>query len=68
MYETHHQGINPICKRIRGITSLGKISLRNTSHPNAWSDIEQYFDMIDAEALELETQTLKKVKEFEHLQ
>lgn len=65
MYQTHHQGINPVCKRIRGITSLGLIACKD---PSRWHEIREYLELIEREALELETSTLNKVKEFEHLQ
>lgn len=68
MYQTHHEGINPICKRIRGITSLGLMLTGGELKPNSLPEIRNYFSMIEKEALELETSTLEKVKEFEHLQ
>jgi hypothetical protein len=69
MYQTHHQGINPVCKRIRGITTLGLFLTTNRDMDHeSWHEIREYFIMIEKEALELETTTLKKVKEFEHLQ
>lgn len=68
MYQTHHQGINPICKRIRGITTLGLILTTNRDcTPKSWHEVREYFIMIEKEAMDLETTTLEKVKEFEHL-
>lgn len=69
MYQTHHQGINPVCKRIRGITTLGLMLTinRDISH-KSWDEVRTYFIMIEKEALELETTTLEKLKDFEHLQ
>jgi hypothetical protein len=67
MYRTHHHGVNPICKRIRGITGLGRILIKR-SPASSDQEINMILDMIDNQALELETEMLNKVKEFEHLQ
>ncbi len=62
MYQTHHEGINPIAKRIRGLCLLGKkISPSD-------SEVHTLFETIEAQALNLENDTLEKVKQFEHLQ
>ena len=66
MYQTHHEGINPICKRIRGITTLALLSMKKS--PGCSPDIALYFQMIETEAMNLENDTLNKVKDFEHLQ
>jgi hypothetical protein len=69
MYQTHHHGINPKSKRIRGITNLGLILTTNRDpDPKSWHEVREYFIMIEKEALDLETSVLEKVKEFEHLQ
>lgn len=85
MYLTHHQGINPICKRIRGLSTLGLmvsarlmnyLDLLSKPHHQEYSklamhesqEILKYFKLIENEAKDLETDTLNKIKEFEHLQ
>jgi hypothetical protein len=85
MYRTHHHGINPISKRIRGLCNLGLLAslrvfnfLEQLSKPNhqgfsklAMEDNKEVLNSlreIEKQALTLETDTLDKVKEFEHLQ
>ena len=63
MYQTHHHGINPIAKRIRGLCLLGKRLSHSTD-----DEVSTLFETIEAQALNLENDTLEKVKQFEHLQ
>ena len=85
MNQTHHEGINPIAKRIRGLCSVGFMALGRLTnflellsrpHHQKYSqfaiaessDIQKCFEYIEQQAFNLEMDTLKKVKEFEHLQ
>ena len=69
MYRTHHQRINPVCKRIRGITNLGvTVATKRLPVCVETDEMIAYFKMIEIEAMDLETETLDIVKEFEHLQ
>jgi hypothetical protein len=69
MYRTHHQKLNPVCKRIRGITTLGVIVATKRLPESVETDeVITYFKMIEIEARDLEIETLDIVKEFEHLQ
>lgn len=68
MYQTHHLGINPIAKRIRGLCLLGKRLATNLSPSPEAEEVQTLFETIESQALSLENDTLDKVKEFEHLQ
>jgi len=61
IYHAHHLGINPRSKRIRGLSNLGKLETAPDSAPH------QYFMLIEAEALTLETDVLNTIKEFEKM-
>lgn len=61
MYQTHHHGINPIAKRIRGLCQLARLE------PDG-DEVNRILTIIEDEALTLEKDTLNAVKEFEHLQ
>lgn len=73
MYRTHHIGVSPIGKRIRGLTGLGRATMKRSdpsseTELNMRTELTMIFDMIDNQSIELETEMLNKVKEFEHLQ
>lgn len=68
MYQTHHLGINPIAKRIRGLCLLGKRITEDLSPSPQAAEAHTLFETIEAQALSLEKDTLDKVKQFEHLQ
>jgi hypothetical protein len=68
MYRTHHHGVNPVCKRIRGISGLGILITKQLPEEKRTVEIIEYFKMIDGIAQELESETLSNIKEFEHLQ
>jgi len=73
MYQTHHQGINPIAKRIRGLCQLlSKLLDQAEKKFPALSPllVEMFLliETIEREALTLEKDVLDKVKKFEHLQ
>jgi hypothetical protein len=85
MYRTHHLEVNPICKRIRGLSGLGIMAssrlfnfceqLSKPGHQEFSKlamaenkEILECFRKIGSQALELETDNLNNVKEFEHLQ
>lgn len=61
MYRTHHEGINPIAKRIRGLCQLGYLTEDK-------AEILRFLKVIEDQALTMETDVLNTIKEFEHLQ
>lgn len=68
MYQTHHQGINPISKRIRGLCQLATKLLKAAPRSEQCDESVMLIEYIEREALTLERDTLDKVKQFEHLQ
>lgn len=68
MYQTHHLGINPVAKRIRGLCLLGKRISDDLYQSPEVVEISMLLETIESQALTLENDTLDKVKEFEHLQ
>lgn len=61
IYRTHHHGINPISKRIRGACAV--IRLTPSKEEQSY-----WLTVIENEALTMETDVLNNIKEFEHLQ
>lgn len=68
LYRTHHNGVNPGCKRIRGITVIGALVTMRLPQCAEREEILKFLKMIETEAMNLETDVLNNVKEFEHLQ
>lgn len=68
MYRTHHMGVNPVCKRIRGITTIGILVTKRLPACAESEEVISFFHLIETEAQDLENQTVTHVKEFEHLQ
>jgi len=61
IYNEHHVGANPKSKTMRGLSLLGK----RETHPD--SAAHQYFLLIEAEALKLESDVLKNIHDFERM-
>lgn len=64
MYRTHHHGINPIAKRIRGACSV----MRLINNQEGQQERLFWLNQIEQCAFTMETDVLNTVKEFEHLQ
>lgn len=61
VYEANHKGYNPICKTLRGLISLIRMSC---SDPRT----KEYCDNATDLVLKIEEESMREIKEIEHLQ
>ena len=62
VYEANHKGLNPLCKSLRGMLVLIRVSTGNNVRA------QEYISLAEQITLKIENEVMREIKEIERLQ